>query len=711
MAAPATPGVHLDQGRPWPLGATVDADGINFAVFSEHASRIDLCLFDERGDAEVARLPLPARSGDIWHGHIPRARAGLVYGLRADGPWQPHDGQRFNPHKLLLDPYAREIVAPAAGFDWRGPHGGAHPRDAAMRDERDNAAWAHKARVVDEREAPQWQRPRRAPADAVLYELHVRSFTRLMPGVPEAQRGTYAGLGSDAALAHLQRLGITAVSLLPVQHKLDESRLVALGLSNHWGYNTLGFFAPEPRYAASLRPRDEFRAMVAKLHDAGIEVIIDVVFNHTAESDETGPTLSWRGLDNASWYRLPPGHRGAYENWTGCGNTLTMQHPRALQFVLDCLRHWVQQMGVDGFRFDLAPILGREAQAFDRAAAFFKAVAQDPVLQGVKMIAEPWDLGPDGYQLGQFPAGWLEWNDRYRDATRAFWLGGDGTRGDFARRLAGSADIFQARQRSPLESVNYVVSHDGFCLSDLVSYDQRHNDANGENNRDGHGHNLSWNCGVEGPSSDPEVVLRRARLQRALLAVLLLAQGTPMLACGSEMGHTQRGNNNPYCQDNEISWLDWARADDELIDYVAHLVALRRRLLPLGPRWYTGLADARGRHDLAWLRRSGEPMTPEQWNNRSSRILGALIGAPGRGSAALLLLVNGRDIDADFKLPPGRWLGELDSTQPRGRSLWRSAAAEGAATRAGEERYLLPARSVSLLREAGADDDAEGAMP
>ncbi|MBK9134086.1 MAG: glycogen debranching protein GlgX [Betaproteobacteria bacterium] len=702
-AAPSPPRLRLECGRPWPLGATVDADGVNFAVFSAHASRVELSLFDEAGEQELARLPLPARSGDVWHGHLPRVGAGLVYGLRADGPWRPEQGHRFNPHKLLLDPWAREIVVPAGGFDWRRPHGGADHRHPLARDERDNARWAHKARVVADEPALAWQRPQHASTDLVLYEMHVRSFTRLMPGVPEAARGTYAGLASDAAIAHLKRLGITAVSLLPVQHKLDEMRLAAMGLVNHWGYNTLGYFAPEPRYASSANPREEFRAMVRCLHAAGIEVVIDVVFNHTAEGDETGPTLAWRGLDNASWYRLPPAHRAGYENWSGCGNTLDVQHPRVLQFVLDSLRHWVQQMGVDGFRFDLAPVLGREEGAFERRASFFKAVAQDPVLQGARLIAEPWDLGPGGYQLGQFPDGWCEWNDRFRDTARAFWLGGDCTRGELALRLAGSADLFQPRQRSPLESVNYVVSHDGFTLADLVAYDLRHNEANGENNRDGHAHNLSWNCGFEGPTTDPEVQGRRARLQRALLAVTLLAQGTPMLAAGAETGHTQHGNNNAYCQDNAISWLDWARADDDLIEYVAHLVALRRRWLPLAPRWYSGLVDARGRHDLAWLRRTGEALTIEHWNNRTSRILGAHIGAPGRGGgAALLLLLNGRDLDADFVLPAGRWVAELDSVQPRGRVAWRGEGT-GAPNACA---YPLAARSVVLLREAGPDEDA-----
>jgi glycogen operon protein len=699
LLAPAGAVAALEPGRPWPLGASVEDDGVNFAVFSAHATRIDLCVFDGDGRDEVARLPLPSCTGDVWHGRLPGARAGVIYGLRAHGPWRPDRGHRFNPSKLLLDPWAREIVRPAGGFDWRGAHFGADRDHPADMDLNDNARLAHKARVVDDGPAPRWRRPARALADSVLYELHVGAFTRRMPGVAQAERGTYAGLASDAALAHLRRLGITAVSLLPVHHKLDEQRLVAQGLVNHWGYNTLGFFCPEPRYAASPAPRHEFRSMVQRLHSAGIEVILDVVFNHTAEGDERGPSLAWRGLDNASWYRLPEGHRAAYENWSGCGNTLAIDHPRVLQFVLDCLRYWVQEMGVDGFRFDLAPVLGRDHAHFDRTGAFFKAVAQDPALQGVRLIAEPWDLGPHGYQLGHFPPGWLEWNDRFRDTVRAFWLGGDCTRGDLALRLAGSSDIFQPRQRPPLESVNFIVAHDGFNLSDLVSYDLRHNEANGEDNRDGHAHNLSWNCGWEGPTTDPAVLACRARLKRALLASLLLAQGTPMLAAGDEIGHSQGGNNNPYCQDNETTWLDWAATDQDLVDYVAHLIALRRRLLPLGTRWYTGLVDARGRHDLTWLRRTGEPMTVEHWHNRMSRILGALIGTPGHCEAALLLLLNGRDTDAAFRLPPGDWVAELDSTQSDGRSHW---------TRGGADDYPLRSRSVVLLRDAASKPAPEG---
>ncbi len=689
----------LTEGRPWPLGAQAQASGgVNFAICSQHATKIELCLFDgmgpdPRGMRETDRFPLPGRTGDVFHGFLPNAGAGTVYGLRAHGPWRPDRGHRFNPHKLLLDPWAREIVAPSGGFDWQGPHFGhdlAHPADM---DTRDNALWAHKARVVRDQFDWQGDQPLHTPlAKSVLYELHVRSFTKTLSGVPEALRGTYAGLAHEAAIAHLLRLGITAVSLLPVHQLLSEARLAQNGLVNHWGYNTLGFFCPEPRYAATDNPRHEFRQMVQRLHAAGVEVILDVVYNHTCESDEHGPTLCWRGLDNASWYRLPPDAKDRFENYSGCGNTVDIRQPRVLQMVLDSLRFWVEEMHVDGFRFDLAPVLGRTDHGFDREALFFKAVMQDPVLQGTKMIAEPWDIGPGGYQVGQFPRGWCEWNDHFRDTTRAFWLGGDCTRGEMALRLAGSSDLFQARIRPPAESVNYIVSHDGFTLADLVSYDFKHNEPNLENNRDGHGHNLSWNCGWEGPTTDPEVLKLRARLQRALLATLLLAQGTPMLAAGDELGHSQRGNNNPYCQDNATTWIDWSKADEGLIGYTAHLIALRKRLMPLGARWYTGVTDARGVADLAWLRRVGEPMAREQWDNRMSRIMGAFIGAPGGGGAPLLMLINGRDMDASFKLPAGRWQAELDSSQTDGRSHWPGPEDASA------DSFNLRARSIVLLK-------------
>ena len=661
----------LSAGRPWPLGASVDTLGVNFAVFSAHATAMELCLYSDDGSTEMARLLLPARSGDVWHGHLRGAAAGLVYGLRAHGPWLPQHGHRFNPRKLLLDPYARETVG---ALEWS---------QALLDPDADNGATALKARVVHDRFDWQGDAPPATPwEDSVIYELHVRGFSKRHPGVPEAHRGTYAGLASDAALSHLQRLGITAVSLLPVHHFIDEERLARMGLRNHWGYNSLGFFCPEPRYANESSDgravRDEFRQMVRRLHAAGIEVILDVVYNHTAETDEFGPTLSWRGLDNASYYRLVHGHEQHYVNDTGCGNTLDLSHPRVLQMVADSLRYWVQEMHVDGFRFDLATVLGRTRHGFERHAAFFACLAQDPVLASVKLIAEPWDIGPGGYQLGHFPPGWVEWNDRYRDTMRAWWLGADCTRGEFARRLCASSDLFDKRGRAPSASLNYIVSHDGFTLRDLVSYDLRHNQANGEDNRDGHGHNLSWNCGVEGPTDDPRVLALRARLQRALLATLLLSQGTPMLAAGDELGHSQGGNNNPYCQDNATTWIDWSVADDALTDFCARLIALRHHLQPLPDVW-------QGETNLRWQLPDGHPPGHADWNDHAQRGIGVRIDRPGRSSQPLLLLFNPGDHERMFRLPPGNWQTLLDSSTE--------------APAAAKDTCAMPARSLLLLQQ------------
>lgn len=696
----------LEAGRPWPLGVHWDGHGLNIAVASSSAQAIELCLFSADGSRETHRGSLPGHTLDVWHGYLraepgstqgggvagaPLGMPGQLYGLRAHGPWRPDRGHRFNPRKLLLDPYARQIVG---HFDWGPEHFGHDGNHPLQPDPRDNAATALKCRVVaDSFDWGDDQPPRTPLADTVLYELHVKGFTARHPGVPEAVRGTYAGLAQPAVLRHLQALGVTAVSLLPVHQWLDEQRLVAMGLTNYWGYNTLGFFCPTPRLAADPDDaRGEFRRMVQALHGAGIEVVLDVVFNHTAESDEHGPTLCWRGLDNAGSYRLPPDHRAAYDNFSGCGNTVDMRQPTMLRLVLDSLRYWVQEMHVDGFRFDLAPVLGRGDHGFQRDGPFFQAIAQDPVLapllQAGKLIAEPWDIGPGGYQPGNFPRGWLEWNDSFRDTVRAFWLGGAVTRGQFAQALAGSAQRLQAARRLPGESVNYVVSHDGFTLHDLVSFDFRHNLANGEQNRDGHGHNLSWNCGIEGPTDDPEVLRLRGRLQRALLATLLLSQGTPMLAAGDELGHSQQGNNNPYCQDNPITWINWSLADDALRGFTARLLALRRHWLPLRPTWYTGLADLRGLHDLSWLRRNGGSLNDWDWTQSASRVLGACIGAPGRGHQPLLLLFNAEPADTRFSLPPGSWQPLLDTADD-------GVGATGTPPVAGS--LLLRARSVALL--------------
>jgi len=682
----------LQAGQPWPLGASWDGQGVNFAVFSAHAQVMQLCLFDETGTQETARFNLPMQTQDVWHGYLPGAWPGLIYGLRACGPWLPERGQRFNAAKLLLDPYARDVVG---SFEWRDEHFGFNRHDPQQSDPRDNAAFALKARVVNEQFDWQDDHAPHVPLDkTVIYELHVKGFSKLNPAVPEPLRGSYAGLAHEASIAHLQQLGVTAVSLLPVHLHLDEERLVKQGLSNYWGYNTLAFFCADPRLASlapGVTPGDEFRAMVKALHRAGIEVLLDVVFNHTAESDELGPTLSFRGLDNASYYRLHSDRRTHYENHSGCGNTLDIRQPRVLQLVLDSLRYWVSSMHVDGFRFDLAPVLGRGDHGFSRDGAFFTAIAQDPVLSRVKLIAEPWDIGPGGYQVGEFARGWLEWNDHFRDAMRSFWIYAKHptqTRGSFARRLCGSSDLFQTRHREPAESVNYCVSHDGFTLSDLVSYNHRHNLANGENNRDGHGDNLSFNCGEEGASDNAKVNALRGRLQRALLATTLLAQGTPMLCAGDELGHTQRGNNNPYCQDNDITWIDWHRADPDLIAFNTLVLALRRQYLPFGNFWYSDLVNDQGQRELTWLQADGSLLQGSAWHDTACQALGCLIGRSGTAGAPLLLLVNAQAVDHDFMLPQGGWQTLLDTSHPRGQADWHGS---------GKVPLTLAAHSLALL--------------
>ena len=692
--------MEVVAGLPWPLGAHWDGSGVNFAVMSAHAQAIDLCIYDARGEHEVARLPLPGHSGDVWHGRVEGVGPGLVYGWRAHGPWQPDQGHRFNPNKVLLDPYAREIVG---RYVWRDEQFAADRAHPYQMDLRDNAAWALKARVVHER--VDW-RGDRAPAtpiaDTVLYEMHVRGYSRQNAALPPALRGTYAGLAHDASIAHLKRLGVTAVNLLPVHWHIDEERLVGMGLTNYWGYNTIGFFCPDPHLSSTpddpAATRAEFRAMVRALHAQGIEVILDVVYNHTAESDAAGPQISFRGLDNTSYYRLRREAKDDYVNDTGCGNTVDLRPPRVLQFVMDSLRYWVSEMHVDGFRFDLATVLGRSREdgSFDARAAFFAAVAKDPVLAGVKMIAEPWDVGPGGYQVGGFPNGWVEWNDKFRDDMRAYWLRHPSSRGAYARRLCASSDLYQARGRAPAESMNYVISHDGFTLRDLLSYQTKHNEANGEGNRDGTGNNLSFNAGVEGPSDDPAVLALRARLARSILATNLLAQGTPMLCAGDELGHTQGGNNNPYCQDSPVTWIDWSAADDDLIAYTARVLALRRIAQPFANRWYSGLTDPLGLHDLAWMTCSGALMTPADWSDGDDRVLGCLIGEPGRAQAPLLLLVNAGADDASFMLPAGVWQVVLDSGHARGIGSWHGQ---------GEIALPLPAGALMLLAAAGAAID------
>ncbi len=653
----------LSPGHPLPLGATPSQQGINFAIAAPSASKVELCLFDSTGQNEQQRLPLPECTDGIWHGLLPNARAGLIYGYRVHGPWAPHEGKRFNPAKLLLDPYAREILGHYNGSDLFLGHA---PTDPTQRDHRDNAPIALKARVTAPSNTPQTTgRAHIPPTDRVLYELHIRSLTHQHPGVPEPLRGTYAGLAEPAVLDHLQRLGITTLSLMPVQHRADEQRLLAKGLTNHWGYNTIGWFAPEARFWSGrpgTTPASEFRAMADAVHARGMELVIDVVYNHSAESDELGPTLSLRGIDNALYYHLRADDRARYENWAGTGNCLNLGEPRVLQLVMDSLRFWACEMGVDGFRFDLAPVLGRDAQrGFEARAPFFAAIAQDPVLSRTLRIAEPWDLGPGGYRLGEFPPGWLEWNDRFRDTQRGFWLrqGREGAAGlgDFAHRFTASSASFAHDGRAPTASVNFITAHDGFTLRDLVSYEQRHNLANGEDNRDGHAHNLSTNCGVEGPSDDPAVRTMRARLQRTLLATLLLSQGTPMLLAGDELGHSQGGNNNAYCQDNETTWLGWIGLSDpsseraRLTAFVARLTALRREAPTLrSAHWWPAEPPVDASPGLRWLRPDGQPMAPADWHAGT-----ALAILFGHAEGAWLVLVNAGPSPVAFTLPQGDW--------------------------------------------------------
>ena len=694
----------IDRGRPWPMGAHVvahadrcGAAGVNVAVWAPDATAVEVCVFDDAGRHERSRHRLPACTDGVWHGRLTGAGvgAGLVYGLRAHGPWAPEQGHRFNPAKVLLDPWARSVVGRYGGdpaIDLSLYHGHADA-DARFADPRDNAGVALKARVlpawppVDEAQRPQ------VPADeVVLCELHVRSATMRHPDVPEALRGSYAGLAHPAVIDHFRRLGVTTLSLLPVHARADEERLQRLGLSNHWGYSSIAFLAPEPRYGSGrpgTTPEGEFRDMVRALHAAGLEVVLDVVFNHTAETNEHGPTLSLRGLANARAYHLreAEGWRDLYVNWTGCGNSLNLAEPRIVELVVGSLRHWVEAYGVDGFRFDLAPVLGRAAGTggFDRAAPFFAAVRADPVLARVRLIAEPWDIGPGGYQLGGFPAGWAEWNDQFRDTMRAFWLRGAHDRGVFAHRHAASSAQFHHDRRAPTASVNFITAHDGFTLRDLVSFDHKHNHANGEHNRDGHHHNSSWNCGVEGPTTDPEVLDRRARLQRALLATLLLAQGTPMLLAGDELGHSQQGNNNAYCQDNTISWLDWTGQGGDLQRCVQRLLALRREEPALRIAHWLGDAD------VLWWHPDGRPMQGADWSDAQDRALLMRLRAEGR-EVLVAVQPDARPRRAIAPEPSGGggWEGRFDSSQPGGAPASRPPLAGGAV-------WLVPARGVQVF--------------
>jgi isoamylase len=617
-ARPSTTVVR--PGRPFPLGATWDGVGVNFAVYAEHATAVELLLFDSTYDPEPsATWSLRERVGPVWHGYLEGLRPGQRYGLRVYGPWAPHDGHRFNPHKVLLDPYARALGRP---YRWHPSlRGSLLGPDGEAPDVVDSAPFAPLGAVVDD--AFDWQgvaSPRVPWEDMVVYEAHVRGLTMNHPDVPDELRGTFLGVASPPVIAHLRDLGITTISLLPVTPVVDEPRLLDQGLSNYWGYHPLGYFAPEPRYSSNgpLSALHDFKTMVRELHRAGIEVMVDVVYNHTGEGDHRGPTLSFRGIDNRAYYKLSPRDRRHYLDYTGTGNTLDPGNPYVLQLITDSLRYWVTEMGVDGFRFDLAAALARELYDVDMLSAFFKVIQQDPVLSRVKLVAEPWDVGHGGYQVGNFPWQWLEWNGRYRDAVRAYWRGDPGRAAELATRLGGSADLYAHNGRRPWASVNFVTAHDGYTLADLVSYEQKHNHANGEQNRDGHDHEISSNGGVEGPTDRPDVRHRRLVRRRGLLATLLLSQGVPMLLGGDELSRSQRGNNNAYCQDNDISWFDWDLdvPAKEFLAFARAMVAFRRAHPVFRRRSFlTGRARPDGRRDVTWWQRDARAMTPSDWHD------------------------------------------------------------------------------------------------
>ncbi len=696
-------------GKPYPLGASWDGQGVNFALYSENATKVELCLFDAPdGDVQEC-ICLPEVTAHVWHGYLPNLRPGQLYGYRVHGPYDPERGHRFNPHKLVLDPYARAVANEA---DWSAPLHGYRLDDEAEDlsfDEQDSARGAPKGVVVID--AFDWDndRPPRTPWHrSVIYEAHTRGFTMRHPDVPEDLRGTYAGLAHPAAIAHLKHLGVTAIELLPVHEFTEDGHLLERGLTNYWGYNTLGYFAPEGRYSASGRRGEqvgEFKGMVRELHRAGIEVILDVVYNHTSEGNHRGPTLSLRGIDNSVYYRLTAEQPRYYLDYTGTGNSLNVRHPQVLQLIMDSLRYWVKEMHVDGFRFDLASTLARELHEVDKLSAFFDIIHQDPIISQVKLIAEPWDVGEGGYQVGNFPVLWTEWNGKYRDTVRRFWKGDEWTVSEMGFRLTGSSDLYQNDGRRPYASINFITAHDGFTLHDLVSYNDKHNEANGEENQDGHDDNLSWNCGTEGPTDDEQIIELREQQKRNLLATLLLSQGVPMICGGDEMGRTQLGNNNAYCQDNAVSWLDWDLDVREraLLEFTRRMISLRLEHPVLHRRKFLQGRSIRGSEvkDLTWLRASGEEMTDDDWGSHWLRCIGlrlsgeALDELDERGEpvtdSTLLILLNAHHEAIPFTLPhqhPGARWQVLATTA-------ESLACERAV--AGGAALEVPARSLILL--------------
>lgn len=695
--------MRVDEGTPFPLGATWDGRGVNFALFSQHATQVDLCLYDPTGRRETDRIRLPRRTDHVFHGYLPDARPRQLYGYRVHGPYEPENGHRFNPHKLLIDPYARQIVG---RIRWNeslyGYRLGSHRGDLTM-DRRDSAPSMPKCQVED----PAWtwgnDAPLRRPwSNTFIYEAHVKGLSQLRTDLPVAIRGTYEALGHPAIIEHLLKIGVTAVELLPIHAFADDRFLTEKHLRNYWGYSTLAYFAPEPRYAGPGGP-ESLRAAVAALHSAGIEVILDVVYNHTMEANHLGPTISFRGIDNAVYYKPVPGNPRFNWDCTGCGNTLDLAHPRVLQMVLDSLRHWVESYHIDGFRFDLASTLARDVYDFTDRAAFLRAIAQDPVLSRVKLIAEPWDLGEGGYRVGGFPAGWAEWNDHFRDVMRAFWRGDSGQLPAVARVMSGSRETFEASGRSPSASIHFICAHDGYTLRDLVSYNDKHNMANGEDNRDGHSHNLSWNCGVEGETDDQEIVALRHRQVRNFLATLLCSIGTPMLLMGDELSRTQNGNNNAYCQDNEINWLDWkkgAQDDPDLVQFVSSLIMFRRRFEAFRRRtWLKGATvPDTGLKDVYWLAPEGREMSWDDWGDGNRRAMGIQLGNDASDGQRVLILMNAAAETVPFSLPPffgdSAWVQVLDTAIDEGRLLAPITVLRKGA------RYPLAGRSFSLFQHA-----------
>lgn len=699
-------------GRPYPLGATWDGEGVNFSLFSENATGVELCLFNHPDqDKESHRIQIEERTDQVWHVYLPEVRPGQLYGYRVNGPYEPEAGHRFNPAKLLVDPYAKALTGIVKWSDAMFGYRVGEPAEDLTFDDRNNAAGVPKCVVIDQ--AFTWGGDHLLDTPwnkTIIYEVHVKGATMCHPDVPEALRGTYAGLASSPMIKHFQRLGVTAVELLPVHHFVTDKHLYDQGVTNYWGYNSIGFFAPDIRYSAFPDKGQkvyEFKTMVKTLHSAGIEVILDVVYNHTGEGNHLGPTLSFRGIDNASYYRLVQDNPRYYMDYTGCGNTLNARHPRTLQLIMDSLRYWVCEMHVDGFRFDLASALARELHDVDRLSAFFDIIHQDPVLSQVKLIVEPWDLGEGGYQVGNFPPGWAEWNGKYRDAIRGFWKGDEGLVAEMAYRLSGSSDLYGASGRQPYASINFVVAHDGFTLHDLVSYNGKHNEANGEENHDGSDHNISWNCGVEGPTDDPAIHTLRGRQKRNFLATLLLSQGVPMICGGDEIGRTQQGNNNAYCQDNELSWYNWQldSAAQELLTFTRQLIKIRQEHPVFQRRRFFQGRRILGSEvkDISWFRSDGKEMTDEEWNkgfrSLAVRLAGDAIeetdpqGQPIVDETFLILL-NAHDEPITFTLPAHkkgvRWELVLDTTGSVDKKRLKSFK--------GGQSYELTEKAFALLR-------------